>query len=111
MKMLKLFAAACVLLSVCACTAEDDAAVRALARRIIPEQEARFRFERLADTTDCFELESRGGKIIVRGNDANSIAVGLNHYLKNYCLTTVSWLACNPVEMPAVLPEDRKSVV
>ena len=57
------------------------------------------------DRPDCFELESRDGKIIVRGNNSNSIAVGLNYYLKNYCLTTVSWLACNPVEMPDVLPQ------
>lgn len=94
----------CALIFTAACNTPDDAAVRALARRIIPEQEHRFRFERLSDTTDCFELESRGERIIVRGNNSNSIAVGLNHYLKNYCLTSVSWLACNPVEMPAVLP-------
>lgn len=92
------------------CRSEDDAAVRALARRIIPEHEKQFRFERLTDTTECFELESRGSKIVVRGNSSASIAVGLNHYLKNYCLTTVSWHACNPVEMPAVLPRIDEKV-
>lgn len=92
------------------CRSEDDGAVRALARRIIPEHEKQFRFERLTDTTECFELESRGSKIIVRGNSSASIAVGLNHYLKNYCLTTVSWHACNPVEMPAVLPRIDEKV-
>lgn len=60
------------------CRSEDDAAVRALARRIIPEHEKQFRFERLTDTTECFELESRGSKIVVRGNSSASIAVGLN---------------------------------
>lgn len=93
-----------LLLGAGGCCREDDAAVRALAQRIIPQQEHRFRFEHLDDTTDCFELESRGERIVVRGNNSNSIAVGLNHYLKNYCLTTVSWLDCNPVELPAVLP-------
>lgn len=78
--------------------------------RIIPEHEKQFRFERLTDTTECFELESRGSKIVVRGNSSASIAVGLNHYLKNYCLTTVSWHACNPVEMPAVLPRIDEKV-
>ena len=92
------------------CRSEDDGAVRALARRIIPEHEKQFRFERLTDTTECFELESRGSKIVVRGNSSASIAVGLNHYLKNYCLTTVSWHACNPVEMPAVLPRIDEKV-
>ena len=98
----------CLALLFCACSRHDDAAVRALARRIIPDHEKEFRFERMADSADgpdCFELESRDGKIVIRGNNSNSIAVGLNHYLKNYCLTTVSWLACNPVEMPDVLPQ------
>ena len=113
MKMLKLLVPTLLLLCTAGCRRDDDAAVRALARRIIPEQEARFRFEHLADTgdsTDRFELESRGGRIIIRGNNSNSIAVGLNHYLKNYCLTTVSWSDCNPVEMPAVLPKIEGTV-
>ncbi len=94
----------CLLFFFCSCHTADDPAVRALAQRIIPDQEGNFRFEKCADTTDYFELESRGKKIIIRGNSSNSIAVGLNYYLKNYCLTSVSWFSCNPVEMPAVLP-------
>lgn len=68
MKMLKLLVPTLLLLCTAGCRRDDDAAVRALARRIIPEQEARFRFEHLADTgdsTDRFELESRGGRIII----------------------------------------------
>lgn len=103
MKMLKLLAAL-LLLGTSACNRNDDAAVRALARRIIPAQESHFRFERTADSVDRFELESKGDRIVIRGNNSNSIAVGLNYYLKNYCLTTVSWFADAPVEMPSVLP-------
>ena len=33
------------------------------------------------------------------------MAAGLNHYLKNYCHTHVSWYASETVEMPDVLPE------
>ncbi len=33
------------------------------------------------------------------------MAAGLNHYLKNYCHTHVSWYASVTVEMPDVLPE------
>lgn len=41
---------------------------------------------------------------MITGNNANSMATGLNHYLKYYCLTTVSWYADIPVEMPDTLP-------
>ncbi len=47
---------------------------------------------------------------MVRGNNGNSVAVGLNHYLKNYCRTTVSWYADDPVEMPQVLPSVPEKV-
>ena len=39
------------------------------------------------------------------------MAAGLNYYLKYYCLTTVSWYADIPVEMPDVLPMVEKPVV
>ena len=32
------------------------------------------------------------------------MAMGLNHYLKYYCLTTVSWYADIAVEIPEELP-------
>ena len=75
-----------------------------LAERILPAQHQHFTFEQLADTADVFELESVNGQIVIRGNNAKSMAVGLNHYLKNYCHTTVSWYDYNPVEMPETLP-------
>lgn len=86
------------------CSAEDDPAARALAERLIPEHAARFEFRHVEDTSDVFELYSEGRKIIVAGNNSNSIAVGLNHYLKYYCNTDVSWYSGDPVEMPSVLP-------
>lgn len=92
------------------CRGGDDSAVRALAERVIPEYADMFIFEHLEDTSDCFELESRGRKIVVRGNDCNSMAVGLNWYLKNYCMTTVSWYLSDPVEMPSALPSVKEKV-
>ncbi len=109
MKIAKLFLFSVAALLMCSCKA-DDPAVRALAERIIPEYADNFRFEVVQDSTDCFEIESVGRKIVIRGNNSNSIAVGLNWYLKNYCLTTVSWYADDPVEMPAVLPEVAEPV-
>ncbi|MDP4186227.1 MAG: alpha-N-acetylglucosaminidase, partial [Bacteroidota bacterium] len=50
------------------------------------------------------EIETKNGKIIIGGNNYNSMAVGLNYYLKYYCLTSVSWSANDPIELPKVLP-------
>ncbi len=105
-----LFAVAAVALLSCSKAEKDDPATRALAERIIPEYADEFRFDVVADTTDYFELESVDGKIVVRGNNSNSVAVGLNHYLKNYCRTTVSWYADDPVEMPQALPSVPEKV-
>ena len=54
---------------------------------------------------DAFTLESRGGKVIIGGNNANSMAVGLNRYLNRYCQVTVSWYAGVPMELPDLLPD------
>ena len=54
---------------------------------------------------DAFTLESRDGKVIIGGNNANSMAVGLNRYLNRYCKVTVSWYAGVPMELPDVLPD------
>ena len=54
---------------------------------------------------DAFTLESHGGKVIIGGNNANSMAVGLNRYLNRYCKVTVSWYAGVPMELPDVLPD------
>ncbi len=104
MKRLQATFLVCVLALLYACQVNDDAVTRALARRIIPDHESLFVFEREADSIDYFELSSRGKKVVIKGNNSNSLAVGLNYYLKTYCLTSVSWEACNPVEMPAFLP-------
>lgn len=75
-----------------------------LVKRLIPEFAAQFEFKQVPSKTDTYSLESSNGKIIISGNNANAMATGLNHYLKRYCNTTVSWYADVPVEMPEVLP-------
>ena len=78
---------------------------QALARRIVPTLAERIRFEQLpVKDADCFELEQDGKQLVIRGNSANSMAVGLGHYLKYYCRTSVSWYKDDPVEVPDTLP-------
>ncbi|MDD3969023.1 MAG: alpha-N-acetylglucosaminidase [Proteiniphilum sp.] len=95
-------------LSLLSCTPKKDVqAMREMAGRLFPAQADNFRFQILSDTTgrtDFFEISSKRNKIIIRGNSANSLATGLNHYLKYYCQTSVSWYLDDPIEMPAELP-------
>lgn len=67
--------------------------VSALVDRIQPGQSSRFLFELTEQQSpkDFFELDAKGGKIVVRGNNYLSIAVGLNWYLKYYVGVQVSW--------------------
>lgn len=92
-------------------TADSDVSnARALTKRLLPEYAKQFVFKKIAATDDVFSLKSEGGKIVIGGNNANSMAVGLNYYLKYYCLTTISWMKDDPIEMPAVLPKVDKEV-
>lgn len=84
----------------------DEVVAMQLLSRIAPQYSKQVRFHKLPDSkSDFFELESTGDKIVIGGNNANSMAVGLNYYLKYYCLTTVSWNAKDPVQLPKVLPK------
>ena len=96
--------------SVCSCAQKDDstdaAAARALTERIIPGSARSFVFETLpADTADFVTLRSEGRKIVIGGNNANSMAVGLNHYLKYYCHVNIGWFAWDKGTMPKALPK------
>jgi alpha-N-acetylglucosaminidase len=83
-------------------------AAAALAGRILPQHADRFVFETLRPDRgrDVFEIESRDGRTVIRGNTAVSMATGLNWYLKHYCHCHVS-LRGNQLELPDQLPEVR----
>lgn len=106
MKTLKL----CMLLFFMAVTTvqaeKNEKAAKALTERLIPTVVDHFIFQKIDSDNgkDVFEIESVDGKIHIRGNSANSMATGLNHYLKYCCKTTVSWYADDPVELPETLP-------
>jgi alpha-N-acetylglucosaminidase len=85
---------------------QDAVAAGQLVKRLFPAAANKFVFEQLstANDSDVFELESINGKVVIRGNNANSMAVGLNHYLKYYCNVSVSWNKADKVSLPAELP-------
>ena len=103
-------AALLILCAVSSCSQADQspdaAAARALAGRIIPGQARHFVFETLpADSCDFFTLRSEGNKIVIGGNNANSMAVGLNYYLKYYCHVNIGWFAWDKGPMPKTLSQ------
>ena len=91
---------------------KNEKSAYALVERLLPAVSDCFIFQEIDDDAgkDVFEIESVDGKICIRGNSANSMAVGLNYYLKYYCHTTVSWYADDPVELPAELPSVNQKV-
>lgn len=57
--------------------------------------------ERQKSETDFFELDQKGDKVIIRGNDYVNIATGLNWYLKYYAGIHLSWNGMT-AKLPAV---------
>lgn len=77
----------------------------ALIQRIIPEYSDQFIVElELSDTSDWFEIESNGGKIILRGNNGVSIASALYYYLKEFTNSQITWNGTN-LNLPKILPK------
>jgi alpha-N-acetylglucosaminidase len=104
------FAAAALLAAGCASAPRyDDPDTRAasdLAHRLLGKTADKIVF-RIAESEsgDVFRLASEGSRIVISGNNANSMAVGLNHYLKYYCHVNVGWFAADKFQMPARLPK------
>ena len=97
-----------VLMTITATLASDIDQAKALAERLSHQLLQKVDFELITspiDGSDIFSLESRGNKVVIGGNNANSMAVGLNRYLNRYCKTTVSWYADIAVDLPANLPD------
>ena len=92
----------------CTKKAETDPeviAMRGLVNRVVPEYSQNIVLERLEnDTVDRFEIETKGEDLVIRGNNANSMAVGLNHYLKYYCKAQYSWFKEEALQIPATMP-------
>ena len=77
-----------------------------LVKRIAPKFKDKIVFQQdtITIAKDWYELKTQKGKLIITANNANSMAVGLNDFLKNYCHTSVSWYAKDKIVLPAQLP-------
>ena len=101
---MKTFIIAFLLANMLALAGTEDAA-RGIIRRVVPQHAGEFVVETIpaADGRDVFEVESKSGKIVLRGNTGVAIASALNHYLKTVAHCHLSWCG-DQVNLPAVLP-------
>ena len=85
--------------------ANPQAAAAALVARVLPARAGEFAIEIIpaAAGKDVFEVESAGGKIVLRGNTGVSVASALNWYLKEICHAQLSWCG-DQLNLPAQLP-------
>lgn len=84
--------------------------VYGLAKRVLKNSSDQIVFEQVKDfgSADFFEISSRDGKILIKGNSGISMASGLNWYLKKYCnaqFTTID----EQLKLPDHLPVPKMS--
>lgn len=89
----------------------DDTAIAGLLSRVVPGIADQFETQYIPQDKgkDVFEVESKDGKIILRGNNGVSVASALKYYLYQYCHCSMTWNGVN-LRLPATLPEVRKKV-
>lgn len=90
---------------------QGQEATRALIKRVLPNHYNQIvtGFIKSDDGKDIFEIESKQGKIILRGNNPVSIGSALNWYMKYYCHVQQSWCGDN-MNLTAKLPSIPKKV-
>lgn len=74
--------------------------IEGLLERISPGASKKFVIEIAKADKDFFELDQKGTKVLVRGNNYVSVATGINWYLKYHAGVHLSWN-----NMTASLPE------
>lgn len=77
--------------------------IQGLLERIDKGASQKFVIEQIKSPTDFFELDQKGDKVVIRGNNYVSIATGLNWYLKYYAGIHLSWNGMT-AKLPHALP-------
>ena len=88
-----------------------ETAARDLVQRCVGQDADQFVFEAIPqeNSQDVFELESREGRIVVRGSTGVAMAAGWNWYLKHYAHCQIS-LWGNNLALPKPLPIVKEKV-
>lgn len=78
--------------------------VHDLLERIDPGASKKFIIQVKKGSSDFFELDQKGDKVVIRGNNYVNITTGLNWYLKYYAGIHLSWNGMT-AELPESLPK------
>jgi alpha-N-acetylglucosaminidase len=80
-------------------------AAASLVQRVIPREARFFTVEELPRERglDVFEIESRGGHVVLRGSSGVAVASALERYLEQFCRVNVT-NPLRPLRLPASLP-------
>lgn len=101
----------CAVLLLAVITAIASASsITGLLERIDRGASKKFIIEEVKSDTDFFELDQKGNRVVIRGNNSVSIATGLNWYLKYYAGIHLSWngmTATLPDVLPPVMKKER----
>jgi alpha-N-acetylglucosaminidase len=83
----------------------DLRAASALVGRVVPGRAAAFVIEAITaeQGRDVFEVENRGGRVVLRGSSGVAVASALNWYLEHVVGITVA-IPLRPISLPASLP-------
>ena len=81
--------------------------INGLLERIDKGASKKFIIQQQKSETDFFELDQKGSKVVVRGNNYVSIATGINWYLKYYAGIHLSWNGMK-ADLPEILPAVTK---
>lgn len=82
-----------------------------LISRVIPKESGYFEVQYIPkeNNKDVFEVESKDGKIILRGNNGISVASALKYYLYHFCHCSITWNGVN-LHIPDPLPVVKKKI-
>ncbi len=95
----------------CVVRAGDIASMEALVGRVTPRWANQIIFESIPSDKDIFTLGWLNDKLVIGGNNNNSMAVGFNYYLKYYCHVDVTWYGLDENDIPSRMPEIKEKIL
>ncbi len=86
-------------------------AIYELIERVLPSYSSNFEIELAEDSVEYYEIDSKDGKILLRGSTLNSICMAFGYYVKHILNLNFSWCGENSEFDKLTLPVYTKKVV